>query len=241
MPQDDPTWSGFLHALNCFVILTYIQVILGARHMAQLKALATNLPDRQRIKVRFIGPILAVGMRMELLVMASLLPFLDRTKVFTGQLPAGTHVAVSTQDLVLILGAVYLLFRLITSLRKPTAETQPTHEYTRLKTLFWLDVAWTLEVIFIGLGITSGMAPILLSVLVAYLLLLFSSSAIMKSTANNPFLIISGLLLFLFSILMLILRVINLSPYSQLFHYCAITIILMTLVYRICKKTEKSA
>ena len=236
MPQDDPTWSGFLHALICFVTLTYIQVILGARRMAQMKKLATNLPDRQRLKVRFIGPILAVGVRMELLVMASLLPFLDRTKVFTGQLPAGTHVAISTQDLVLILGAIYLLFRLVGSLRKPSAKTQPTHEYTRLKTLFWLDVAWTLEVIFLGLGITNWMAPILLSVLTAYLSLLFYSSVVIKSTAHNPFLVISAQLLFLFSILLLIPEIINLSRYSQLFHYSAILIILMTLAYHTCKK-----
>ena len=239
MPQDDPTWSGFLHAFICFVILTYIQVILGARRMAQLKKLATNLPDHQRLKVRFIGPILAIGLRMELVVMASLLPFLGRTKIFTSQLSTGTHVAVSTQDLVLILGAIYLLLRLIGTLRKPTAETQPTHEYTQLKTLFWLDVAWTMEVIFLGLGITNWMAPILLSVLVAYLLLLFSSSAVIKSTVNNPFLIISALLLFLLSILMLILGIINLSPYSQLFHYSSILIILMTLIYHIYKKQKQ--
>ncbi|MDE0822324.1 MAG: hypothetical protein OSA95_14475 [Opitutales bacterium] len=239
MLQDDPTWSGFLHAFICFVILTYIQVILGARRMAQLKKLATNLPDHQRLKVRFIGPILAIGLRMELVVMASLLPFLGRTKVFTSQLSTGTHVAVSTQDLVLILGAIYLLLRLIGTLRKPTAETQPTHEYTQLKTLFWLDVAWTLEVIFLGLGITNWMAPILLSVLVAYLLLLFSSSAVIKSTVNNPFLIISALLLFPLSILMLILGIINLSLYSQLFHYSSILIILMTLIYHLYKKQKQ--
>ena len=239
MPQDDPTWSGFLHALICFLILTYIQVILGVRRMAQMKKLATNLPDRQRIKVRFIGPILAVGMRMELLVMASLLPFLDRTKVFTGQFPAGTHVAISTQDLVLILGAIYLLFRLVGSLRKPSEKTQPTHEYTRLKTLFWLDIAWIFEVIFIGLGITNWMAPILLSVLVAYLSLLFYSSVVIKSTAHNPFLVISAQLLFLFSILLLIPEIINPSPYRQHFHYSAILIILMTLACHICKKPEQ--
>ena len=239
MPQDDPTWSGFLHALICFVTLTYIQVILGARRMAQLKKLATNLPDHQRLKVRFIGPILSVGVRMELIVVASLLPFLGGTKVFTSQLSKGTHIAVSTQELVLILGAIYLLLRLIGTLRKPTEETQPTNEYTRLKTLFWLDIAWTFEVIFLGLGITNWMAPILLSMLVAYLSLLFYSSFVIKSTAHNPFLVISAQLLFLFSILLLIPEIINLSPYRQLFHYSALLIILMTLAFHTSKKQEQ--
>ena len=239
MPQDDPTWSGFLHALNCFVILTYIQVVLGARRMAQIKKLATNLPDRQRLKVRFIGPILAVGVRMELIVMASLLPFLDRTKVFTGQLPAGTHIAISTQDLVLVFGAIYLLFRLIGTLRKPMAEPRSVNEYTHLKTLLWLDIAWTFEVILLGLGITNWMAPILLSMLVAYLSLLFYSSVVIKSTAHNPFLVISAQLLFLFSILLLIPEIINLSPYRQFFHFSAILIILMTLIYHIYKKQKQ--
>ena len=239
MPQDDPTWSGFLHALTCFVSLTYIQVILGARRIDQLKNLAINLPEHQRLKVRFIGPIMAACIRMELVVIASLLPFLDRTKVFTDQLPTGIHVSISAHDLVLIFGVLYLLFRLIGSLRKTTTETHPTEEYTRLKTLFWLDVAWTLEVIFLGLGITNWMAPILLSVLTAYLSLLFYSSVVIKSTAHNPFLVISAQLLFLFSIILLIPEIINLSPYRQLFHYSAILIILMTLAFHTSKKQEQ--
>jgi predicted tellurium resistance membrane protein TerC len=205
MPQDDPTWSGFFHAGACIVILTYTQVLLGAHRMAQLKALATNLPAHQRLKVRFIGPILAVGLRMELVVMASLLPFLDKKKVFTGHLPADTHFAVSTQDIILFLGAVYLLFRLISTFSNQKTEKQPASEYTHLKTLFWLDAAWTMEVIFLGLGITNQIAPVLLSVLIAYLILFLWEQRIIHHK-HNRLLSIPAWILALFSILMLVAR-----------------------------------
>ena len=239
MPQNTPNWPDFISALACILILVYIQVTLGAPRMTKLKLLAANLPEHQRSKVSAIGPILAAGLRMQLVVLASLLPFLEQTTVFTGELSNGKHFALSAQAIILLIGASYLLLRLLGTLYKPAKKTVTDDEYSALGTLVWLDIAWTLEVVLIGLGFVENMAPILLAVLVAHLLLLFWSRAIVELVKGNTFIRISGHILFLFCILALVAKGISFPFNLPVFQLCTGLIIAMTLLFVMGKKPAK--
>ena len=155
MPQADPSWQDFLDALVCTGILTYIHLIVGAPRMERLKKLTQKLPQAQSIASRTYGPIIGGGIRLQFVVLASLLPFLDRKKPYKWDF-AEISLSLSKHDIILIAGALYLLIRLLgTFLNNELQSSQREEETksTKLPKLIALDKLWALEMTFLGLGL----------------------------------------------------------------------------------------
>ena len=100
MPQADPSWQDFLDALVCTGILTYIHLIVGAPRMERLKQLTQKLPQAQSIAARAYSPIIGGGIRLQFVVLASLLPFLDRKKPYKWDFPE-ISLSLSKHDIIL--------------------------------------------------------------------------------------------------------------------------------------------
>ena len=242
MPQADPSWQDFLDALVCTGILTYIHLIVGAPRMERLKQLTQKLPQAQSIAARAYGPIIGGGIRLQFVVLASLLPFLDRKKPYKWDFPE-ISLSLSKHDIILIAGALYLLIRLVGTFVNHELQSSQREEETKsakLPQLITLDTLWAIEMTFLGLGLCQNVAPILLSALIAHILLTFYSSNICKHLKQNPFLQPAARLLFLFNLLLLIANATGLQHGVSIYVIGSIGIILLSIVPILLKLNRTS-
>jgi len=233
MPQPNPTWQDLFNALVCTGILTYVHLVLGAPRMERLKRLALNLPDDSQARLRTYGPILGGGIRLQFIVLASLLHFLDRIPATTWNL-AAQPVRLTNHDLLLLAGAVYLLLRLLGTFSKARTGADPEDPGTpaQFPRLVFYDLFWSLEMATLGLGLADNMAPVLLAALMAHTLLVFYSKNILQRLQKRNFTAIGARLAFLFCVLLIVADATGVPQDTRIFQLCGGAIILVTLLTR---------
>jgi len=116
--------EAYLEPAIALVALTTMEVVLGIDNVVFLAVLTGRLPEHQRAKARQVGLLLAMGMRVALLFMISIILKLDEPIFHLSTLgipqtltPAEVD-AISIRDLILLAGGLFLVGKSVLEIHK---------------------------------------------------------------------------------------------------------------------------
>jgi predicted tellurium resistance membrane protein TerC len=169
------------------ITLTALEIVLGIDNIIFISILVGRLPHKQRNKARVLGLGLAMITRIILLlsitwVMKLTSPFF---KVFTQE--------ISGRDIILILGGLFLLW-------KSTREIHDSLEGEEavitakiavsfigvLTQIALLDIIFSLDSVITAVGLVKNVAVMILAIVVAIVVMMFSSGAIGDFVEKHP-------------------------------------------------------
>jgi predicted tellurium resistance membrane protein TerC len=169
------------------ITLTALEIVLGIDNIIFISILVGRLPHKQRNKARILGLGLAMITRIILLlsitwVMKLTSPFF---KVFTQE--------ISGRDIILILGGLFLLW-------KSTREIHDSLEGEEavitakiavsfigvLTQIALLDIIFSLDSVITAVGLVKNVAVMILAIVVAIVVMMFSSGAIGDFVEKHP-------------------------------------------------------
>lgn len=173
-----PGLSG--EVLASFVTLTFLEIVLGIDNLIFLALAVNQLAPEQRHRGRWIGQILAMGLRIAMLISLVWAAELDvRLFTFIGR-------AITVKDLVLIVGGLFLL-------AKGTLEIQdslevraaPVKTSGRVGARFssvmlqigLINIVFSIDSVVTAVGMTTNLAVMIAAVAASTLVMLFAAKA----------------------------------------------------------------
>jgi predicted tellurium resistance membrane protein TerC len=167
--------------------LTALEIVLGIDNIVFISILAGKLKEGERDRARKIGLMLAMGIRILLL--------LSITWVMRLTAPIFTAVGqeISGRDLILILGGLFLLGKSTYEIHDKL-EGSEGHRSARVAASFagvivqilLLDVVFSLDSVITAVGMAEDIAVMVLAVVIAVGVMLFSAAAISDFVERHP-------------------------------------------------------
>lgn len=171
--------------------LTILEVILGIDNLVFIAVLADKLPNNKRDKARIFGLLIALIMRIINLTLISWIMTLTQPifKIF--------NLIFSGRSIILITGGVFLIFKAIIELHE-RLEHQNTDNNNRNYVNFWglviqiviLDMVFSLDAVITAIGMVNNLLIMMISVVLAMLIMLFSSKMLAKFINHHPTVIV---------------------------------------------------
>lgn len=182
----DPTiWAGL-------ATLVVLEIVLGIDNLIFIAILSDKLPPEQRQKARVIGLSLALGMRLILLASLSWIISLT-TPAFT----ALNH-DVSWRDLIMLLGGGFLLFKGTMELHEKLEGARGRKTGPVRYAQFWpviiqiiiLDAVFSMDAVITAVGMTEHLPVMMIAVVIAMILMIIASKALMDFVSQHPTVVI---------------------------------------------------
>lgn len=183
--SDPAAWVGL-------ATLIVLEIVLGIDNLVFIAILAEKLPPEQRNKARILGLMLALGMRLILLASIAWVVTL------TTPLFSILEHPFSGRDLILLFGGLFLLFKGTMELRE-RLESKPVHkEENPVHAVFWmvivqivvLDAVFSLDSVITAVGMVQDLSIMMTAVIIAMMIMLWSSKALMDFVNKNPTVVI---------------------------------------------------
>jgi len=168
--------------------LIALEVILGIDNVIFISILANKLPADQQKKARFYGLILAMVLRLGLLAMVAWLMKLDDNlfNVF--------NQGISTKDLILILGGLFLLYKSSAEIyHKMEGEqgnkTKNIKAATFAQVIFQIlimDLVFSIDSIITAIGMVKEVWIMYVAIIVTVLIMLVAAEPISRFVNKHP-------------------------------------------------------
>ncbi|XBC44154.1 MAG: TerC family protein [Buchnera aphidicola (Schlechtendalia peitan)] len=170
---DPSSWAGLL-------TLVILEVVLGIDNLVFIAILSEKLPPCSQDKARLIGLSLALIMRLSLLSLMSWMVTL------TSIIISNKYFSLSGRDLILLIGGFFLLFKATVELHERLDNNVHKDENNKHYAGFWtvviqiviLDAVFSLDSIITAVGIVNNLPIMMLAVIIAMTIMLFSSKAL---------------------------------------------------------------
>lgn len=169
------------------ITLTVLEIVLGIDNIIFISILAGKLPKAQQAKARQIG--LALAMFTRILLLASLAWIVS----LSAPLFTVVGLEITGRDLILIGGGVFLLFK---ATREIHDKLEGGHEHTSVKggpsfastiiQILLLDVVFSLDSVITAVGMAQELWVMIAAVVIAVLIMLFSSGPISNFVNHHP-------------------------------------------------------
>ena len=180
-------WVTDPSAWIAFATLTLLEVVLGIDNVIFISILAGKLPPNQREKARLIGLSLAMVMRIMLLLLLSWI-----VKLTTPLFEVLDH-AVSSRDLILISGGLFLLAKSTHEIHdnlegehgKKAAKVAATLGSVLIQIML-LDIVFSLDSVITAVGMVDEIAVMIAAVVVSIGFMLFFSGYIARFVERHP-------------------------------------------------------
>ncbi|MZR29775.1 TerC family protein [Sneathiella litorea] len=177
---DYQIWASFLS-------LTALEIVLGIDNVVFIALLVNHLPEAQRQKARVIGVLLALFMRIALLFSAIWLIGLKEPWVeFFGY-------AFSGKDFLMMGGGLFLIAKGTTSIhdeisgdRKDSYQGYSAGFHITILQVILIDFVFSFDSIITAVGLTENIWVIIAAMVIAMLVMLFSSKYIADFIAEHP-------------------------------------------------------
>lgn len=170
-----------------FLTLSALEIILGIDNLIFIALVVQKLPQAQRKKVRVIGLVLALVMRIGMLFSISWLMSL------TVPLITIAEYNLSAKDLIMLLGGLFLITK---STLEMHADVADKHKEKNIKVsgkfigaiiqIILIDLVFSLDSILTAVGMTENITVIVAAMVVAMLVMLGASGFISEFLRNNP-------------------------------------------------------
>lgn len=177
------TWMALL-------TLVLMEVVLGIDNLIFISILTNRLPPHQQTTARRLGIALALVLRLALLATVAFIVGLT-TPLFSvlGQ-------AFSWRDLIMLVGGLFLVYKAIGEIHQmvdPDA-IKKTKSYGGLSLTFGavigqimlVDVVFSIDSIITAVGMTNHLPIMVVAVVVAVLVMLFSAEPLARFIDRNP-------------------------------------------------------
>jgi len=172
-----------------FITLVALELVLGVDNVIFISILAGKLPVGQRSKARSTGIALAVITRILLLLSLSWIISLEEA-LFT--LPL-LNVGISGRDLILLAGGLFLLWKSVHEIHDKL-EGVEGHASAKVAATFWsvivqimlLDIVFSLDSVITAVGMVDHIEIMIVAVIVAAVVMIFSAGAISGFVENHP-------------------------------------------------------
>jgi predicted tellurium resistance membrane protein TerC len=176
--------------LIALVTLTLLEIVLGIDNIIFLTILAGKLPRDQQPRARTIGLVLALGMRLLLLLAISWIMRLTQP-LFT--VPIIDHT-VSGRDLILLGGGLFLIGKSAHEIYDKLEVDHPEHKAPPgrgqfgliLVQIVLLDIVFSLDSVITAVGMASYVPTMMVAMVIAVGVMLFSAGAIGGFIERHP-------------------------------------------------------
>ena len=173
--------------LIALVTLTFLEVVLGVDNVIFISILVGKLPKEQQQRGRTLGLAGAMGMRIVLLLSLTWIMRLTQP-LFT----AFGH-GFSGRDLILISGGLFLLWKATVEIHDKL-EGEEGHGVARVAPSFaavigqimLLDIIFSLDSVITAVGMAEELIVMILAVIIAIIVMLFSARAISEFVHAHP-------------------------------------------------------
>lgn len=179
--------------------LTILEIVLGIDNIVFISILAGKLPVHQQNKARTLGLALAMGTRVLLLLSLNWIMQLTAPLFNAGDWIGLTdkemleRFAISGRDLILLIGGLFLIYKSTHEIHQKLEGEEELE--TKRKALSFssvilqiliLDVVFSLDSVITAVGMASEIWVMIAAVVIAVIVMMFSSSAISNFVNNHP-------------------------------------------------------
>ncbi len=180
-------WIASPEAWVALATLTVLEIVLGIDNIIFISILVGRLPAAQRQTARIVGLSLAMGMRILLLLLITWIMRLQTT-LFTV-----FDVEISGRDLILIGGGLFLLAKATLEIHN-AVEGSEEHEAKGATASFisvliqiaLIDIVFSLDSVITAVGMANDIEVMIIAVIVAVLVMMFSAAAINEFIDDHP-------------------------------------------------------
>lgn len=167
--------------------LTVLEIVLGIDNIVFISILAGKLPGEQASRARKVGLAAALGTRILLLIsIAWIIGLTEPLFTVLGQ-------EISGRDLILFIGGVFLLAKSTREIHE-RLEGETGHGQRRIKPSFGgvilqialLDIIFSLDSVITAVGMANQLWVMITAIVIAILIMLASSAAIMDFVNRHP-------------------------------------------------------
>ncbi len=185
----DPTTVQFWASL---LTLTALELVLGIDNLIFIALVVSRMPREQQRRARQIGLSLALGMRVGFLLGITWLASL-KDPLFS----IGEHI-VSSRDLVLLLGGLFLLVKGALEIYHAVMHDEAEHEEPINKTqaarrfalgvgqIVLLDFVFSFDSVITAVGMSNQIVVMIAAVVIAMAFMLFASGPTSRFVGRHP-------------------------------------------------------
>jgi predicted tellurium resistance membrane protein TerC len=179
--------------------LTVLEIVLGIDNIVFISILAGKLPEAQQGKARSLGLALAMITRVLLLLSLNWIMQLTAPIFNMGEWIGLTdkevveRFAISGRDIILLVGGLFLIYKSTTEIHE---KLEGEEETTSVKKVFsfsgvivqilLLDIVFSLDSVITAVGMASEIWVMIAAVMIAVIVMMFSSSAIAHFVNDHP-------------------------------------------------------
>ena len=176
--------------LIALLTLTSLEIVLGIDNIVFIAIIAGRLPEHDRRTARLVGLSVAIITRLLLLLTLSLLASLTEPVITIAEQPF------SGRDIVLILGGVFLIYKATKEIHEKTMKDESElhiNDPKRTPTLrgivcqiVLIDLIFSLDSVITAVGMTNNLPVMGLAIILAVIVMLIFSGAIVRFIEANP-------------------------------------------------------
>ncbi|HSK75508.1 MAG TPA: TerC family protein [Thermoanaerobaculia bacterium] len=180
-------WMSNPESWIALLTLTVLEIVLGIDNIIFISILAGKLPQEQQAKARTVGLGLAMFIRIALLASLAWIARL------TDPLFTVMNQEISGRDLILLIGGVFLLFKATREIHD-RLEGDEGHASAKVRASFasvlvqilLLDIVFSLDSVITAVGMAEELAIMIIAVVVAVAVMMFSAGPISGFVAKHP-------------------------------------------------------
>lgn len=179
--------------------LTVLEIVLGIDNIVFISILSGKLPPEQQSKGRTLGLGLAMITRVLLLLSLSWIMTLTAPLFNMGEW-IGTHsetllekLAISGRDLILIIGGLFLIYKSTHEIHNKLEGEEEDGSVKKVYSfsgvifqILLLDIVFSLDSVITAVGMADHIWVMIAAVIIAVIVMMFSSKAISDFVNNHP-------------------------------------------------------
>jgi predicted tellurium resistance membrane protein TerC len=180
-------WLTNPEAWVALITLTALEIVLGIDNIIFISILVGRLPHKQRNKARILGLGLAMITRIILLLSITWVMKL------TSPLFKVSTQGISGRDIILILGGLFLLWKSTREIHdslegeEATITAKAAVSFSGVLTqIALLDIIFSLDSVITAVGLVKNVEVMILAIVVAIIVMMFSSGAIGDFVEKHP-------------------------------------------------------
>lgn len=170
--------------------LTLLEIILGIDNIVVIAVLVNKLPEQFRRKAQIIGLSMAMLVRILLLFTLAWLSHLVKPLFSIGSFD------VTSRDIVLLLGGLFLIYKAITELKEFLFEASEEEQNERgrvyssftavIVQILIMDAVFSLDSVITAIGLAQHLTVMVLAVIIAILFMMAFANFIVKVVDKYP-------------------------------------------------------
>ncbi len=177
-----------LESILPLLSLIALEVVLGIDNIVFISILSDKLPENQRDKLRYLGLLLAMIMRLALL---SIIAWILKLNISLFEIGS---ISITGKGLILIVGGLFLIYKSCKELYQKYKNHSPQEITTTKKIQFSqllieviiLDLVFSVDSIITAVGMVKDLWIMYTAVIVTVVIMLFTSKPISAFINKNP-------------------------------------------------------